>query len=112
MGTYLDLYFVGKQWYRFPIRPYPSIFTINILFTLIGLPILTTFFLYFMEKIKTWKKAVFIIISSLVMMLGEIQSESIGWFAHHHHWEHIYSFLGYLLFMTIVWKFYRWMISM
>jgi hypothetical protein len=111
IGTYLDLYFTGKQWYTFPTRPYPDIFTINIMFTLIILPILTTFFLYFMEKMKTWKKVVFIVTVSLVMMLGEKQSEAIGWFAHSDQWQHIYSFFGYLLFMIIVWKFYRWMSS-
>ncbi|MBA2876103.1 CBO0543 family protein [Thermaerobacillus caldiproteolyticus] len=111
IGTYLDLYFVGKQWYSFPARPYPAIFTINIMFTLIGLPILTTFFLYFMEKIKTWKKGVFIGTASLIMTLGEKRSEALGWFAHNDQWEHIYSFFGYLIFMIIVWKFYRWMNS-
>jgi hypothetical protein len=64
-----------------------------------------------MEKMKTWKKVVFIVTASLVMMLGEKQSEAIGWFAHSDQWQHIYSFFGYLLFMIIVWKFYRWMSS-
>ncbi|WP_111645749.1 CBO0543 family protein [Paranoxybacillus vitaminiphilus] len=112
LGTYLDLYFVGKQWYSFPVRPYSNIFTINIAFTLLGLPILTTFFLYFIEKMKTWKKGVFIVTISLIMMLSEKQSEAIGWFVHNDQWKHSYSFFGYVLFMTIIWKFYRWMSSM
>ncbi|MGG4012782.1 CBO0543 family protein [Bacillus smithii] len=56
IGTYLDLYFVGNEWYSFPLRPYSAIFTINIVFTLIGLPIFTFCFLYFMEKLNIWKK--------------------------------------------------------
>ncbi|WP_285753819.1 CBO0543 family protein [Parageobacillus sp. G301] len=111
IGTYLDLYFTGKQWYIFLEIPYPDIFTINILFTLIILPILTTLFLYLMEKMQAWKKVVFIVTASLVMALGENLAEAIGWFTHSNQWEHIYSFFGYLLFMIIVWKFYRWMSS-
>jgi hypothetical protein len=111
IGTYLDLYFVGKRWYSFPSRPYSDVFTINIVFTLIGLPILTAFFLYFMRKLNNWKKGVFIIIVSLVMTLVEKQSEAFGWFIHHDQWEHSYSFFGYLLFMIIVWKFFRWVNS-
>jgi hypothetical protein len=60
---------------------------------------------------KTWKKGIFIVTISLIMMLSEKQSEAIGWFAHNEQWEHSYSFFGYLLFMTIIWKFYRWMSS-
>ncbi|MGX1982991.1 CBO0543 family protein [Thermolongibacillus altinsuensis] len=112
VGTYLDLYFVGKQMYSFPARPYPAIFSINIAFTLIGLPILTTFFLYFIEKMKTWKKGVFIVTISLIMMISEKRSEAIGWFAHNDQWDHLYSFFGYSLFLTIIWKFYRWMSSL
>jgi hypothetical protein len=64
-----------------------------------------------MEKMRAWKKVVFIVTASLVMALGENLAEAIGWFAHSDQWEHIYSFFGYLLFMIIVWKFYRWMSS-
>jgi hypothetical protein len=42
------------------------------------------------------------------MMLVEILAEAIGWFVHHEQWKHMYTFFGYFLFMTIVWKFYRW----
>ncbi|WP_304625746.1 CBO0543 family protein [Sporosarcina sp. JAI121] len=40
LGTYLDLYFVGKRLYEFPVRPFAEIFSINIAFTLIVLPLL------------------------------------------------------------------------
>jgi hypothetical protein len=107
-GTYLDLYFVGKGIYSFPVRPFPSIFTINIAFTLIGLPIFIMFFLYMIESLSSWEKGVLLLIISLGMMLVEMLAEAIGWFAHHEQWKHMYTFFGYFLFMTIVWKFYRW----
>ena len=56
MGTYLDLYFTGKGLYSFPIRPLSSIFSINIAFTLVGLPLLTSIYLYFSNKINPGKK--------------------------------------------------------
>jgi hypothetical protein len=108
LGTYLDLYFVGKGIYSFPVRPFPSIFTINIAFTLIGLPIFIMFFLYMMESLRRWEKGVLLFVLSLGMMLVEILAEAIGWFVHHEQWKHMYTFFGYFLFMSIVWKFYRW----
>ncbi|KYD15862.1 hypothetical protein B4168_4089 [Anoxybacillus flavithermus] len=39
----------------------------------------------------------------------EKQAETIGWFVHSSEWKHTYSFVGYSLFMAMVWKFYRWM---
>jgi hypothetical protein len=107
-GTYLDLYFVGKGIYSFPVRLFPSIFTINIAFTLIGLPIFIMFFLYMMESLRSWEKGVLLLIISLGMMLVEMLAEAIGWFVHHEQWKHMYTFFGYFVFMTIVWKFYRW----
>jgi hypothetical protein len=108
LGTYLDLYFVGKGIYSFPVRPFPSIYTINIAFTLIGLPIFIMFFLYMMESLRRWEKGVLLFVLSLGMMLMEILAEAIGWFVHHEQWKHMYTFFGYFVFMMIVWKFYRW----
>jgi hypothetical protein len=108
LGTYLDMYFVGKGLYAFPVRPFPAIFMINIAFTLIGLPVFITVFLYLMESFRLWGKGVWLIIMSLGMMFMEKQAEAIGWFVHHEQWKHLYSFFGYFLFMMIVWKFYRW----
>jgi hypothetical protein len=108
LGTYLDMYFVGKGFYAFPVRPFPSIFMINIAFTLVGLPVFITVFLYWMESLRLWGKGVLLIIMSMGMMIVEKQAEAIGWFVHNEQWKHLYSFFGYFLFMTIVWKFYRW----
>lgn len=56
LGTYLDLYFVGKGLYHFPHRLLPEIFSIHIVFTLIGLPILTMVFLYSLSQVNRWGK--------------------------------------------------------
>ena len=45
IGTYLDAFLFAKQLYSFPVRPFPSIFSVNIGFTLFVLPILTTIFI-------------------------------------------------------------------
>lgn len=52
LGTYLDLYFVGKGLYEFPTRPLSPIFSINIAFTLIALPLFTMVFLLICSKKK------------------------------------------------------------
>ncbi|STO12382.1 CBO0543 family protein [Geobacillus sp. DSP4a] len=51
-GTYLDLYFVGKGLYAFPKRPFPSVFSIDIFFTAVVLPLGTVFFLALMERLS------------------------------------------------------------
>ncbi|GAJ40589.1 hypothetical protein B4119_2351 [Parageobacillus caldoxylosilyticus] len=45
----------------------------------------------------------------LLMTWIEKQAETIGWFVHSFEWKHIYSFVGYSLFIAMVWRFYRWM---
>ncbi|WP_353738295.1 CBO0543 family protein [Peribacillus asahii] len=56
IGTYLDLYFVGKGIYHFPKRPLSEIFPINIFFTLIGLPLFVGLYIYVCQKVNVWKK--------------------------------------------------------
>ncbi|WP_088124171.1 CBO0543 family protein [Parageobacillus genomosp. 1] len=109
IGTYLDLYFVGNGWYHFPHRPFPAIFSIDLSFTLIGLPLFVTFFLYVMARLHPWQRGGFLIAMGLFMTWIEKQAETIGWFVHSSEWKHLYSFVGYSLFMAMVWRFYRWM---
>ena len=109
MGTYLDLYFTGKGLYSFPIRPLSSIFSINIAFTLVGLPLLTSIYLYFANKINAWQKAGLILLISLMMSIAEKQAETFGFFAHHESWLHMYSFFGYLIYLTWIEIFYKWL---
>ena len=80
IGTYLDLYLVGKGLYSFPKRPFPDIFSINISFTLIVLPVLVGVYLIICDKLTNLKKMVFILSISLMMTVIEKQSEVLGFF--------------------------------
>ncbi|PGX37362.1 hypothetical protein COE29_30765, partial [Bacillus cereus] len=46
IATCLDAFFVHKQIYSFPARPFSSTFSVNIAFTLFVLPILTVIFIH------------------------------------------------------------------
>jgi hypothetical protein len=102
LGTYLDLYFVGNGLYQFPHRLLPDIFSIHIGFTLIGLPILTMIFLYCLSLVNGWGIAGIILFVSLSMPILEQIAERLGVFVHSDKWMHVYSFFGYLLFLTII----------
>jgi hypothetical protein len=108
-GTYLDLFFVGKQFYHFPIRLMPDVFSINIGFTLIVLPVMIFVFLKMMNQVNKWGKAGLILFISLLMPIFEKFAEVLGWFEHSEKWEHLYTSFGYLVFLTIIYLFYDWM---
>ena len=101
-GTYLDLYFVGKGLYSFPMRPLSDIFTINMAFTLIGLPLLTIFVIFIYRKVNRWKGIIFIVTTSLLMAVFEKLAESMGFFVHHQSWKHLYSFIGYNFYFILM----------
>jgi hypothetical protein len=86
----------------------PSIFPINVAFTLIGLPVLISVFLYLCAKLRPWKRAGLMLILSLLMSVFEKQAEEYGFFVHTESWKHIYTFFGYMLFYTLVYRFYAW----
>ncbi|WP_235822838.1 CBO0543 family protein [Cytobacillus massiliigabonensis] len=106
-GTYLDLYFIGRGLYSFPERPLPEIFTIHLVFTLIGLPLLTVFFIIVCSRLNKWKIAIFILALSLIMAVFEKQAEALGLFVHHHSWKHWFSFIGYVIYLTMILSFYK-----
>ncbi|KAB7705629.1 hypothetical protein F9802_13950 [Bacillus aerolatus] len=108
LGTYLDLYFVGEKFYEFPLRPFPGVFSINIAFTLLGLPFLTWAFLFLMNKMDRWKRWMFILLLSLAFPAVEKLSEQWGAFRHSDKWSHSYSLCGYFLFLVIVWQVFKW----
>ncbi|MBT2738467.1 hypothetical protein J7E66_27805 [Bacillus sp. ISL-7] len=108
LATYLDLFFVGKHIYRFPLRPMPTIFPINIVFTLVVLPVLVFAFLRVMDQVNKWGKLGLIVFISLLMPILEKLTEVFGWFDHNENWSHLYTFFGYLLFLTILYSFYTW----
>ncbi|WP_338036768.1 CBO0543 family protein [Neobacillus thermocopriae] len=109
IGTYLDLYFIGKGVYWFPIRPWSNIFSVNLWFTLVILPVFVIVFLHYVTQIHPRGKAGMILFISLLMPIMERLSEMFGWFAHSEKWEHIYSFFGYMLFLSFIYGFYLWL---
>jgi hypothetical protein len=111
LGTYLDHYFVGKGLYQFPLRPFPTIFSVNIAFTLVGLPIFVMIFTHCISQVNGWGKAGIILFVSLLMPILERLAEELGMFVHSNKWAHIYTFFGYLLFLTIITLFFQWLES-
>ncbi|WML26082.1 CBO0543 family protein [Neobacillus sp. OS1-33] len=109
LATYLDLFFVGKDIYRFPMRPMKDTFSINIAFTLGVLPVLVFIFLEAMNQVNRRGKVGLILFISLLMPIFEKFAEVMGWFEHTANWKHLYTFIGYLLFLTLIYLFYTWM---
>jgi hypothetical protein len=107
IGTYLDLYFVGIGMYSFTVRPWADIFSVNILFTLIGLPFFMLIFLAISECLQRWYRAGFILLVSLIMAVGEKFAETLGLMTHVEAWRHSYTFIGYLIFLSIIYTFYK-----
>jgi hypothetical protein len=109
IGTYLDLWMVGKGLYTFPIRPYPTIFSINILFTLCVLPISIVIMIYFFKRINGWLQLLWLIIISIGLSILEHFSERLGLFIHSNDWKHEYSILGYFVFLLLNWFLYKFL---
>ncbi|MGG3791838.1 CBO0543 family protein [Geobacillus thermodenitrificans] len=107
VGTYLDLYLTGKGLYAFPKRPFPSVFSIDIFFTMVVLPLCTVLFLWLMERLSRLGHLGLIIASAALMAAFETKAEAYGLFVHSAVWSHLYSFAGYGLFLTIIWNFYQ-----
>ncbi|WP_017755135.1 CBO0543 family protein [Calidifontibacillus oryziterrae] len=106
-GTYVDLYFVGKGLYSFPVRPMPTIFSINILFTLVILPLFSAFFLLICNKINGIRKMTFFILVSLCISFCEKLAAGIGFFVPSPLWNHSYSFIGYFLYLLLIYYVYK-----
>ncbi|WP_071718936.1 CBO0543 family protein [Bacillus paramycoides] len=109
IGTCLDAFFVNKQLYSFPVRPFSSTFSVNIAFTLFVLPILTAPFIQILKKLSTVSRTLFIISIGVCASIFEQVAERLGLFIHSTDWQHIYSFFGYIIFFSLIWKFYNWM---
>jgi Ca2+/Na+ antiporter len=100
---------VGKGYYQFPFRPFPEILSINIMFTLIVLPLMTLIVIRTIDHLTNWGKAGVILLVSLLMPIFEKLAEILGLFSHSEDWKHLYTFFGYLLFLTIILVFHEWM---
>ena len=93
--------------YYFPVRPFPEIFSINVIFALFILPVFTIFFLAIANRLKPLPRYILILALSLAVILIEQVSEHLGWFIHHMDWNHTYSFFGYMLFLIFNWKLFQ-----
>ncbi|THE11738.1 hypothetical protein E1I69_13975 [Bacillus timonensis] len=102
IGTYLDLYFVGKGYYSFPVRPFSDIFSIHVGFTLVGLPFILCVFLIISRKLKFVGKISAVLLLASIMTAGEKLSEGFGWFLHEPIWKHMYSLVGYTIYLSFM----------
>lgn len=108
IGTYLDLYFVGKGFYSFPSRLFPDTFNINIVFTLGILPLFTFLLILAMKKMSPFTRWSFILVTSIIIAFIEVISERFGVFIHTEQWKHYYSLIGYFIYIVFMWNFYKW----
>ncbi|MFP7736814.1 CBO0543 family protein [Priestia aryabhattai] len=108
LGTYLDLLFVSKKMYTFPMRPFPDIFTVNIIFLFLVLPIFVAFFLQISKTLFAFSRTLFIILIGLCASIFEQFADNLGWFTHSEAWHHSYSLFGYMIFMFLMWRIYSW----
>ena len=108
IGTGLDAFFVHKQIYSFPARPFSSTFSVNIAFTLFVLPILTVIFIHISKKLSKVSRILFIISIGICASLFEQIAESLGLFIHSTNWNHTYSLFGYMIFHSFIWNIYNW----
>ncbi|QIW22592.1 CBO0543 family protein [Bacillus thuringiensis] len=111
IGTCLDAFFVKKQIYSFPVRPFSSIFSVNIGFTLFVLPILTAAFIQISKTLSAISRTLFIISIGICASIFEQIAERLGLFVHSANWHHSYSLFGYMLFLFFIWKFYQSIIN-
>ncbi|WP_368905422.1 CBO0543 family protein [Bacillus wiedmannii] len=107
IGTCLDAFFVAKQMYSFPVRPFSSIFSVNICFTLFVLPILTLFFIQISKPLSAVSRILFIISIGIFASIFEQVAERFGFFIHSLDWNHTYSLFGYMIFFSFIWKVYH-----
>lgn len=95
--------------YEFPSRPFPGIFSVNIGFTLLVLPLCVMVFLHYTSQVNKWGRRGIILFVSLLVPILEKLAEELGFFVHSGSWQHIYSFFGYLVFLIIIDAFHQWM---
>ncbi|WP_407058303.1 CBO0543 family protein [Tigheibacillus jepli] len=111
IGTYLDLIMVGAGLHSFPSRIFPQIFTINILFSLCMLPLMTFGVIFMLKRLYPLPRFLFLLTCSLAVFMAEQLGEQFGLLAHSIYWRHAYSAVGYFVFFVMIWKFYRWLVK-
>nr|WP_281168048.1 CBO0543 family protein [Siminovitchia fordii] len=107
LGTYLDLFFTGTGIFSFPVRPFPDVFEIHIVFNLVGLPVMTWAFLWTARRMSRKGRIIIFILISFAGPVLEVFSEERGLFEHTEEWKHVFSFIGYFLFFFLVWIVFK-----
>jgi hypothetical protein len=64
--------------------------------------------LSWLERLRPVYRPLLIVFLSMAGALLEPLSEQAGLFSHSEEWSHVYSFIGYLFFLLLLWKFHRW----
>lgn len=70
---------------------------------------LIVIYLYLMQKWRNWAKATLVVFISIGMTVIERKAEEFGFFVHSNHWSHLYTFMGYCLFLLVVYTFHKWL---
>jgi hypothetical protein len=103
----MDLFFVGKGLYDFPNRPFPDVFSIDIMFTVVCMPVFIVFFLFVGQHMSIKGRWLLFIVLSIGGAGLEMAAESAGFLNHADTWRHEYTAGGYFIFITLVWKIFR-----
>lgn len=101
LGNLLNFLFVTMEFYKFPFRPLSDTFSINILSSFIGLPLLVYLFLLTETQVSKWGRIGIILFLSLLIAIFEKFAEVCGVFVHSVHWNHLYIFVEYFLLLLM-----------
>lgn len=106
LGTYLDLYFVSKGVYLFPKRLFPALFTINIGYNLVILPVITGITMLLYYQMPLCSKTGFLFLFGLCASVVEKLAEAFGFFTHTPAWKHVYSLIGYPIYFLFLYSIF------
>ncbi|WP_373463195.1 CBO0543 family protein [Bacillus sp. SORGH_AS_0510] len=101
LGNLLNFLFVTMEFYKYPFRPLSDTFSINILSSFIGLPLLVYLFLLTESQVNKWGRIGIILFLSLLVAIFEKFAEVCGVFVHSVHWNHLYIFIEYFLLLLM-----------
>jgi hypothetical protein len=71
ISTLIDAYVVGKKRVEYPVRPFPKIFTTNIIYDTLFFPILSVIWVRISYNDKFWKILLKSLIFSVPMSVGQ-----------------------------------------
>lgn len=109
VATYLELYLTGKGYYTLTYQPFSDIFTINILFTLLAIPLLTAIIIRITDEMELGQKVLLLTVISATLTLSEKILGQTKWISFSDQWQHGYSLVGYFLFFFGMTAFFGWL---